>query len=68
MSGCYCAAVERLIAVTKRLENQEEDYEKQKEKNRLFEEEFDRQKREHMLLITSHRTENPEWYDRVVRM
>ena len=39
-----------------------------KEKNRLFEEEFDRQKREHMLLRTSHRTENPEWYDRVVRM
>ncbi len=38
------------------------------EKYRLFEEEFDRQKREHMLLMTSHRTENPEWYDRVVRM
>ena len=33
MSGCYCAAAERLTAVEKGLENQEEDYEKQERKN-----------------------------------
>lgn len=34
-------------------------------KYRLFEAEFDRQKQEHMLLVTSHRMDNPDWYDKI---